>query len=131
MLNVFLNPRILRNCISSERYKYFNTRIHCVCLKNNPFLPNTFLSFSLSLPVFNFFSQCALHYLRFISPLLITYNVWPIGVVWASLSKAYNQSKGNYFYVKFPNGYGSLKNQNILHPHHSFLTMNLLFLSKK
>lgn len=52
---VFLNPRILWNCISSERYKDFNTRIHCVCLKKKPFLPNTFLSFSLSLPVFNFF----------------------------------------------------------------------------
>ena len=52
---VFLNLIILRNCISGERYKDFNTRIHCVCLKKTPFLPNTFLSFSLTLPVFNSF----------------------------------------------------------------------------
>lgn len=61
---VFLNPRIFRNCTFSERYKDFNTRIHCVCLKKNPsFLTHFWISRCLFLSS-TFFSVCPFpHYL--------------------------------------------------------------------
>lgn len=61
---VFLNPIISRNCISGERYKDFNTRIHCVCLKKHPsFLTHFWVSHCLFLSS-TFFSVCPFpHYL--------------------------------------------------------------------